>query len=371
MAKTYYLPGTVFTGEQFVTDHAVEVTGGRITNIIPKDQLPQGSGIHALPEMTLAPSFVELQIYGGDGKMFSLYPSVESLSATYEYCIRGGTAHFMATVATNNNKTMFDAIRAVQDYWEKGLPGLLGLQLEGPFLNPAKKGAHLTQFIRKPSLDEVKELVEKGKGAFKMMTLAPECCSNEVISYLLDHGILVSAGHSNATYEEAEEGFNLGIPAATHLYNAMSPLLHRAPGMVGAVFNSHAHASIVADGIHVNFAAIRIAKKIMGERLFLITDAVTEARSDSYTYIFDKDHYITENGTLAGSCLTLGKAVRNLINQVGIEPGEALRMASLYPAGVAGLDDHLGKIKPGYQADMVILDGQFGVKGNIIAGKLK
>lgn len=371
MNRNYYLPDRIFTGEKFITGHAVEVTGETITGIIAKGQVIPNVEIHSLPEMTLAPSFIELQIYGGYGKMFSLFPSVESLTATYEYCVSGGASHFMATVATNSDEIMYKAIRAVQDYWNAGLPGLLGLHLEGPFLNPAKKGAHLTQFIRKPMLDEVKALVEKGNGAFKMMTLAPECCDNEVINYLLNQGVLVSSGHSNATYEQGMEAFNLGIPTATHLFNAMSPFQHRAPGLVGAIFDSNVYASIVADGIHVDFAAVRIAKKIMGERLFLITDAVTEAKSDSYTYIFDNDRYITENGTLAGSCLTLGKAVKNMIDQVGLEPEEALRMASLYPSRVGRLENHLGKINPGYHADMVILDRQFRVSGNIISGKIK
>jgi N-acetylglucosamine-6-phosphate deacetylase len=371
MNQIFYIPETIFTGEQFIHDHAVEVSKDKIKEIIPANNIPKTANIHRLPGMTLVPAFVELQIYGGDGRMFSLFPSVKSLTATYDYCVRGGATHFMATVATNSNEIMYKAIEAVKEYWRQGLPGLLGLHLEGPFLNPIKKGAHLTQFIHKPHLEEVKSLVEKGGSAFRMMTLAPECCDNEIIRYLTDHHILVSAGHSNATYEQAMDAFALGIPTATHLYNAMSPLLHRAPGLVGAIFDGNAFSSIVADGIHVDFAAVRVAKKIMGKRLFLITDAVTEAKTDSYTYIFDKDRYVTENGTLAGSCLTLGKAVKNLIDHSIADHQEALRMASLYPAQVAGKSDILGKIASGYQADMVIMDKDFNVKNMIVAGKMK
>lgn len=371
MNKVIFIPERIFNGDQFISGYGVEVDNDKITGIIPSDEISENIQKETLPGMTMAPSFMELQIYGGDGQMFSLFPSVESLTATYEYCVRGGATHFMATVATNSDEIMYKAINAVKEYWQQGLPGLLGLHLEGPFLNPAKKGAHLTQFIRKPTMDEIKSLVEKGEGAFRMMTLAPECCDNRIISYLMNHNILVSAGHSNATYEQAMAAFALGIPTATHLYNAMSPLQHRAPGLVGAIFDGHVYSSIVADGIHVDFAAVRVAKKIMGNRLFLITDAVTEANTDSYTYVLDKDRYVTENGTLAGSCLTLGKAVKNLIDHVQIEPEEALRMASLYPAEVAGKSHLLGKIAPGYQADMVIMDKDFNVQGTIISGKMK
>ncbi|MGH2644766.1 MAG: N-acetylglucosamine-6-phosphate deacetylase [Chitinophagaceae bacterium] len=371
MNKVVFIPERIFDGDQFSSGRAVEVVDDKITGIISSNSIPAEVPAKSLPGLLLAPAFIELQIYGGDGQMFSLFPSVKSLTATYEYCVRGGATHFMATVATNSDEIMYKAIDAVNEYWRQGLPGLLGLHLEGPYLNPAKKGAHLTQFIRKPSLREVKSLVEAGKDAFRMMTLAPECCDHEIIRYLIDQHVLVSAGHSNATYEQAMNAFALGIPTATHLYNAMSPFQHRAPGLVGAIFDSNLYSSIVADGIHVDFAAVRVAKKIMGKRLFLITDAVTEARTDSYTYLFNKDRYITENGTLAGSCLTLGKAVKNLIEYVHIEAEEALRMASLYPAQVAGKANQLGKIAPGYQADMVMMDKDFNVKNTIISGKMK
>lgn len=371
MDKIIFIPERIFNGDQFISGYGVEVDNDKIIRVIPSGEIPENIQRKTLPGMMIAPAYVEMQIYGGDGQMFSLFPSVKSLTATYEYCVRGGATHFMATVATNSDEIMYKAMDAVKEYWRQGLPGLLGLHLEGPFLNPAKKGAHLTQFIHKPAMNEIKSLVEKGEGAFRMMTLAPECCDAEIISYLICQGILVSAGHSNATYEQAMDAFALGIPAATHLYNAMSSLQHRAPGLVGAIFDGHVYSSIVADGIHVDFAAVRVAKKIMGKRLFLITDAVTEAKTDSYEYILDKDRYVTENGTLAGSCLTLGKAVKNLIDHAITYPEEALRMASLYPARVAGKANQLGRIAPGYQADMVVMDKDFNVQGTIISGKMK
>lgn len=369
MRKTAFIPDRIFTGNHFLAENAVIVEGDKIVDVIPAHELPSGMAICALKGKQIAPAFIDLQIYGGNGQMFSLYPSVEALTATYQYCTKGGASHFLATVATNSFDVIYKAITAVKDYWQQELPGLLGLHLEGPFLNPEKRGAHLTRFIKKPELQEVKDLLKEGEGVIKMMTLAPECCDREVISFLQEKGVVVSAGHSNATYEQAMEAFDLGIPTATHLYNAMSPLQHRAPGLVGAIFNGNVFSSIVPDGIHVDFAAVRIAKEMMKERLFLITDAITEVSSDSYTYIFQHDRYVTENGTLAGSCLTQGKGVQNLIDHVNVEPEEALRMASLYPARVIGVEGSLGRIRAGYQADMVVLDEPFNVEGIISGGK--
>jgi len=369
MNHTAYFPDRIFTGETFIHQHAVLIAEGKVEALVPENALPEGIACRRLPGMTLAPAFIDLQIYGGLGQMFSLTPSVESLDATYRYCMQGGAAYFMATVATNSPKIMQEAMKAVNQYWAEGRPGLLGLHLEGPYLNPAKKGAHLPQYIvQNPSLEAVKALVESSAGALRMITIAPECCGEEVIRYLLDQDIVVSAGHSNATYEEARAGFALGISTATHLYNAMSPLQHRAPGLVGALFDGTAYSSLVADGIHVSFPAIRIAQKIMGPRLFLITDAVTEARSDSYTYILDGDRYVTENGTLAGSCLTQAKSVQNLVRHVGIAESDALRMASLYPARVIGRDHDLGMIREGFRADWVVLDEQLNPTEMILEG---
>jgi N-acetylglucosamine-6-phosphate deacetylase len=370
MSKTAYIAERIFTGEKFIGGHAVIVDGGIVENVIPTGTLPSDINTRQLPHQTLAPAFMDLQIYGGDEGMFSLFPSVESLQATHRYCVRGGATHFMATVATNDPEITYQAISAAREYWAQGLPGLLGLHLEGPYLNAEKKGAHLTRYIKRPVLQEVKDLLSVGEGMIRMMTVAPECCDDEVIRYLMEHGVVVSAGHSNATYDQAMDAFHLGIPTATHLYNAMSPLQHRAPGMVGAIFDGDVFCSIVADGIHVDFAAVRIAKKIMGNRLFLITDAVTEAQTDSYTYIMENNRYVTENGTLAGSCLTMGRAVKNLIIEMGIDPAEALPMASLYPARVIGRDNSLGRIAPGYEVDWVVLDQEYDVQGTI-TGEVK
>ncbi len=187
-----------------------------------------------------------------------------------------------------------------------------------------------------------------------MITLAPEVCSREVIELIKSYGIIISAGHSGATYEQAMQSFDEGlITTVTHLYNAMSPLQHRAPGLVGAVFNHPTiMSSIIPDGYHVDFAAIKIAKKMMGERLFVITDAVTETNEGFYPHQMAGDKY-ESNNILSGSALTMKKAVQNLVEFCDIALDEALRMCSLYPAQVLGLDNELGKIEVGYKADFI------------------
>jgi N-acetylglucosamine-6-phosphate deacetylase len=235
------------------------------------------------------------------------------------------------------------------------------LHLEGPWINPIRRGAHEASIIHAPSLPEVKELLDYGDGVVKMITLAPEVCTQEVIDYILSKNIIISAGHSNATDKEATDGFNRGITAVTHLFNAMSPLLHRAPGLPGATFSDDkVFASIIADGYHVDYSIIRIAKTLMKERLFLITDAVTETDSGYYKHKATGDKY-EAHGILSGSGLDMAKAVRNMINFAGIEIDEALRMASTYPASVMKLDK-LGKIKKENTARMVVLDSNLEVK---------
>src|ERR1022692_413527 len=176
----------------------------------------------------------------------------------------------MITMATNSIEKFLKGIEVVREYWSVGGKGLLGLHLEGPYINPAKKGAHIEKYIKKPIIDEVNLLLQKGKNVIRIMTLAPERCDKGIVELLLKNKIIVSAGHSNATYNEAMGGFNSGIPAATHLFNAMSPLQGREPGMVGAIYDSGAMSSIVCDGVHVDFASVRISKKIMHEKLFFI-----------------------------------------------------------------------------------------------------
>src|SRR5579862_1146176 len=360
----------IFDGVDILTGKAILIKEEKVVDLVDLSKVPATYRIQHINGYLLAPAFIDLQLYGGNGKLFSTELTIESLDATYEYCLQGGCTQFMITMATNAIEKFLHGMDVVKEYWAAGSKGLLGLHLEGPYINPVKKGAHIEKYIKKPTPDEVNMLLEKGKGVFKMMTLAPEQCDENIIELLLQQNIIVSAGHSNATYEEAIDGFYQGIPAATHLFNAMSPLQGREPGMVGAIYdNSDVMCSIVCDGIHVDFASVRVSKKMMGERLFFITDAVTDISHGEYQHVFKGDRYTLPNGTLSGSSLTMMQCVKNGVEKVGIPLPEALRMASLYPARLLKQDDQFGSIKPGANADFVVLDDQLNLKQLIVEGE--
>lgn len=355
MAAKAYIAKHIFTGEQWLHEHAAIVDDGMITAVLPVAALdPQIEAVN-FDDHILAPAFIDLQLYGAYEKLFSVYPDTDSLQLLNKYSNSGGAAFCMPTVATNRPEVFYTCIDAIRLYWQQGGEGILGLHAEGPWINRSKRGAHIESLIHSPSLQEVEALLNYGKDVIKIITLAPEVCSKEVIDLIQASGIKIFAGHSNATYEESMQSFDNGIAAVTHLYNAMSPLQHRSPGLVGATLDHQKiKASIIADGFHVDYAAIRIAKKIMQERLFAITDAVTSTSDGYYQHQPEGDKYTADN-ILSGSALTMYKALQNLVNHVGIETGEAIRMCSLYPAQVMQMDDQLGRIATGYKAKMVVL----------------
>ena len=350
-----YISYLIFTGDEWLKGHAVIVEEGLITTLLPVNALPSGIETESYPDRILAPAFIDLQIYGAYEKLFAVYPDVTSLALLNDYSNKGGAAFCMPTVATNEPEVFYRCIDAIRTYWKQGGVGILGLHVEGPWINTLKRGAHIESLIHSPSLKEAEELLKYGKGVIKIITLAPEVCSQEVIDLIHSYGIKIFAGHSNATYEEAMQSFDNGITGVTHLYNAMSPLQHRSPGLVGAAFNHHkVKASVIADGYHTHYAAICVAKKNMQQRLFAITDAVTTTNKGYYQHQPEGDKY-TADGILSGSALTMYKALQNLVNHVGMELAEALRMCSLYPAQVMQMGDQLGRIAKGYKAKMVLL----------------
>ncbi len=355
----------IFDGERFIKDVAIVVKNGSIESVMPQQQLPEKNDDILLQADIVVPAFKDLQINGAGGLMFSANPTVEALREIYTYSQSGGATGFMATIPTNQLALIRQAVEAVGAYWEQGLPGLLGLHLEGPYINPIKKGAHIEKFITLPTIQKARELIQLGAGTIKMITLAPECCPDEVIQYLTDQGIILSAGHSNATYKEAVQGFSLGVSMCTHLYNAMSPFSHKDAGLVGAAFDRSVYAGIIMDGVHVNDTAVKIAHKLMPNRLCYVTDAVTAVDSETYYYELAGDRYITREGTLAGSCLKMNQAIQHAI-ALGIKPEEALKSASLHPAAGIHQDRHYGKIAPGYAVDWALLDRDYNLLKTLV-----
>lgn len=356
-----YIADKIFTGATWLHQHAIVTGEGSIISLIPVNHLPSSQSVEAFVGCSIVPAFIDLQIYGAYGKLLAVYPDRDALDKIVEYSRKGGAAYCLPTVATNRKEVFFSCIDAIREYRETGNDSILGLHIEGPWLNPLRRGAHIESLIHLPTVAEVEELLDYGKGVIKMITLAPEVCSDEVIDLILSRGILISAGHSDASYEQGKKGFERGIQCATHLFNAMSPMHHRKPGLPGAIMDGEkVMASIIPDGYHVDHAMIRFAKAVMKERLFAITDAVTETGKGPYPHHLSGDKY-ESTGILSGSALNMNKAFKNLVRHAGIEIGEAIRMCSLYPARVIGRDNELGMIAPGYICKMLVLDEKLDI----------
>ena len=360
---------------QLITDgnitrgKAVLIEGGTIIAIIDEGAIPSDCKTTNLNNAFLAPGLIDLQIYGSGGKNFGGVPEVSALAQMEHDLLNEGTTGFFATIATNTNEVVEMGIEAARTYRETSKGNFWGLHLEGPYLNPEKKGAHPAKFIKKGTLAEVERWIEMADGVIKMMTIAPELQDQEVIDYLHDHGVILSSGHSNATYQQGKSFLNNPVEAVTHLYNAMPQMHHRAPGYIPAIFEEKPYTSIVNDGINVDFAMVRLAKRELGDKLFLITDRVTESKEGAYHHHFTGDRYVMPDGTLSGSCLTMLKAVENAVEHVGIPLAEAINMASLYPAQLAKMSKN-GRIVPGCDADMIIFNDGFEVQSTIFKGIL-
>jgi N-acetylglucosamine-6-phosphate deacetylase len=357
----------IISDGQFIPGKAILISGGKITGIIPEKAISEDAEKIDLQGAFIAPGLIDLQIYGSGGKLFAGKPEEAALEQMENDMLSQGTTGFFATIGTNSNDIVEKGIEVSKIYRSKAKGNFWGMHLEGPYLNPIKKGAHPEKFIKKGTMAEVRRWIEMADGVIKMMTLAPELQDQEVIDYLNDHGVIVSSGHSNATYQQGKSFLNNPVKAVTHLYNAMPSMHHREPGYIPAIFEERPYTSIVADGIHVDFAMIRLAKRELGNKLFLITDAVTAVNEGAYQHRFTGDRYVMPDGTLSGSCLTMLMAAKNCVEQVGVDLAEAINMASLYPAQLAGLNK--GKVEAGYDADLIVFDDAFNVKATYLAGK--
>jgi N-acetylglucosamine-6-phosphate deacetylase len=362
-------PCTVYTGTSVLPHYALIVNGDRIEALLPAVAAPRDLPRRDGRGFMLCPGFVDVQLYGGGGVLFSVEPTVEVLATLGAHLRRHGTTSFVPTMPTNAPALMTAAAQAVRAA-QATVPGLLGLHLEGPYINPAKKGAHQAEFIQTPTSETVDNLLAETQDVLRIMTLAPECVAPELALQLRRAGVVLSAGHSLATYGQAMAAFDSNYRAATHLFNAMSGFESRAPGLVGATYDHPtAVASIIADGVHCDYAALRISQKMMGERLFLITDAVDGSTQGAYRFHRESDHFVNENGTLAGSALTMPQAVANCVRYAGIALDEAIRMATLYPARLLGLDGEIGQLNAGARADMCLLDNDFNVLATVQGGE--
>lgn len=368
----------IFTGHEILDDHALVVADGLIERLCPQAELPADIEQRSLNGALLAPGFIDVQLNGCGGVQFNDTAeavSVETLEIMQRANQKSGCTSYLPTLITTSDDLMKQGVQVMRDYLAKYPNQALGLHLEGPWLNIIKKGTHNPDFVRKPDAALVDFLCQNADVITKI-TLAPEVAGCEVIRKLADAGIVVSAGHSNATLNEAKAGFRAGITFATHLYNAMPYITGREPGLAGAVLDdTDVYCGVIADGLHVDYVNIRNAKRLKGDKLCLVTDATAPAGAHIDQFIFaGKTIYyrnglcVDENGTLSGSALTMIEGVRNLVEHVGIALDEALRMATLYPARAIGVDKKLGTLAAGKVANLTAFTRDYEIIKTIVNG---
>jgi len=370
--------GRIYTGHDVLDNHAVVIADGKIERVCLAAELPANMETRDLDGASLAPGFIDLQLNGCGGVQFndSLEAiSVKTLEIMQKANEKSGCTSYLPTLITCSDDYMKHGINVMRDYLKKYPHQALGLHLEGPYLSPLKKGTHNPAFIRKPDSAMIDYLCANADVITKV-TLAPEQAEDKYIRQLRDAGIIVSGGHSNATYEEARKGFAAGITFTTHLFNAMPAITGRQPGLVSAIFDTpEVYTGIIVDGHHVAWANVRNAKKLKGDKLVLVTDATAPAGADIQEFIFaGKTIYyrdglcVDENGVLSGSALTMIEAVQNSVEHVGIALDEALRMATLYAARAIGMDSLLGSIEAGKVANLTAFTHDFKITKTIVNG---
>jgi N-acetylglucosamine-6-phosphate deacetylase len=365
----------IFDGENFLLEHAVVVEGERIAAIVPYAERPQGAA-RDLAGGLLAPGYIDVQVNGGGGVLFNEDPTPEAIARIAAAHRKHGTVGLLPTLVTDAPQVMTAAIAATREA-RRRTPATLGLHLEGPFLDPRRRGAHELKYIRDLAPGDVETIVDADCGAV-MVTLAPNRVGAASIAELARRGVLVSLGHSEASYEQARAAIQAGARAFTHLFNAMSASVGREPGMVGAALDlADAFVGIIADGHHVHEANLRIALAAKRhDRFMLISDAMppTVGGPDHFDLQGRRVTRVNgclrlDDGTLAGSVLTMDEAVRYVVNVVGVDLGDALAMASRVPATFLRRDNELGRIAPGHLASLVHLDDELRVLETWIEGR--
>ena len=358
----------LFDGERLHDDRALVVDGGSIHALTPFEDRPRGPEQLDLGGGILSPGFVDWQINGGGGVLFNAEPTVEGIAAIASAHRRAGVTAFLPTVVTDAPRVLDEALAAAREARAR-VPGALGIHVEGPFIDMRRKGAHPPAFIR-PMREEDADALIAARAGVMVLTLAPASVPLERIARLAKAGIVVSLGHSDASAEEALSVFDAGASAVTHLYNAMSQLHSRAPGVVGAALaDKRVICGLIADGEHAHGLAYRAALAAKGARgIALVSDAMPSAAGGPDIFELQGrrisrvgDKLVTDDGTLAGAAITMRDAVAYVVQKLGVPLADALMMATLTPARLLRVDDRLGRLKPGCRADLVHLTDDFQV----------
>ena len=370
--------GRVLLDEGLVSDCVVLIDEGRIiatTNL--DDPRCTTATTRDLEGGLLLPGFIDAQVNGGGGVLFNDDPSIETIRTIAAAHRRFGTTSLLPTLISDELPVVAAAIESIRGAIAANVPGVIGIHIEGPYLNEARKGTHDASRFRVLDSDALALLASLDNGR-TLVTLAPEMTTPEMIASLVASGVVVSAGHTNATYAEVDSALRHGLTGFTHLFNAMSPLTGREPGAVGAALHDqHSWCGIIVDGHHVSPVTLQIALRCKGfERFMLVTDAMSNVGTDQTSFMLQGKKIIVrdgkcvdEQGTLSGSTLDMASAVRNAITMLGIDLGQAVRMASTNPARFLGMGHDIGRIAPGYRANLVLADDTLNVLDTWIDGR--
>jgi N-acetylglucosamine-6-phosphate deacetylase len=379
MSLTALTNARVLLDEGFVEGQVVLLAGGRIVDILPAahPRVRDATERVDLEGQLLLPGFVDSQVNGGGGWLFNDTPDVATIEAIGRAHRRFGTTSFLPTLISDDLQAVAAAIQAVDAAIDAGVPGVEGIHVEGPFINDARKGTHDSAHIRPLEPEHVALLSSLRRGR-TLLTLAPEQASLETIERLRDAGLVLSAGHTNATAAQIRDALAHGLRGFTHLFNAMSPLQNREPGVVGAALDDpDSWCAIIVDGWHVHPVSLRVALAAKRhERFMLVTDAMPSVGTNLSSFQLQGKRIdvvdgrcLDEQGTLSGSALDMASAVRNAVGLLGLPLEDAVRMASTWPAEFLGLGDQLGRIAPGYRANLVLADAELTVLDTWIDGR--
>ena len=368
--------GRVLTEAGVVDGKAVLVENGVIAAIVDAGAVPASAERRDLAGGLLVPGYIDTQVNGGGGVLFNDSPTVEAVAAIGAAHRAYGTTGFLPTLISDDLSVVDQAMRAVERAIEQGVPGVLGVHIEGPFLSPKRKGIHDEGKFRVMDEDAL-DLLTSLKAGKTLVTLAPERTTPEMIQRLADAGVRVAAGHTNALYKTMRRALDHGLTGFTHLFNAMSPLTSREPGVVGAALeNQTAWAGVIVDGRHVDPTTLKIALRTRPlDRFMLVTDAMPTVGMTDKRFVLQGREIVVrdgvcvdENGTLAGSDLDMAGAVRNAVSMLDLPLADAVMMASAAPAAFLGLGQRRGRIAQGYAADFCLLDEKLNVTATWIDG---
>jgi len=371
---TALVNGRVLIGDEVRDDCCVVIDGGRIDEVCASP--PPDAQVLDLGGEFLLPGFIDVQVNGGGGRLFNDDPSVETIAVIAAAHRRFGTTGLLPTLISDDFSVIERGIAAVDEAIAAGVPGVLGIHIEGPFLSNARRGIHLASMLQRFE-DRFVELLSSARNGRTLVTVAPECVTPAQIGRLVQAGVIVSAGHSDADYETVRAALDAGMTGFTHLFNGMSQLTNREPGMVGAALEDRTtFAGLIVDGHHIHPASLRVAINAKGiDKLMLVTDAMPTVGADEQEFMLqgraiqlEGDRLVSEDGVLAGSTLTMASAVANAIEQGRIGLSAAVEMASSSPAHFLGLGDQIGAIRAGFRADLIAMRDDFTVARSWIGG---